>query len=49
MCIPLLNLMETNEERDGNEDDDGLLAVTNFELLTRDARLERILTIQDPS
>ena len=33
--IPLLNLMEALEEGDGNEDDNGLLAVADLELLLR--------------
>ena len=30
--VPLLNFVEALEERDGNEDDDGFLAVADFEL-----------------
>lgn len=32
--IPLLDLVESLEERDGHKDHDGLLAMTNFELST---------------
>ena len=34
MNIPLLDLVESLEERDGHKDHDGLLAMTNFELST---------------
>ena len=30
--LPLLDLVEALEERDGDEDDDGLLAVADFKL-----------------
>lgn len=30
--VPLLDFVEAGEERDGDEDDDGLLAVADFEL-----------------
>ena len=32
VILPLLDLVEALEERDGNEDDDGLLAVANLDL-----------------
>ena len=33
--LPLLNLVETLEERNGNENDNCLLAVANFELVRK--------------
>ena len=39
MKLPLLDLVETREERNGNEDDDGFLAVTDFNL--HDSRVSR--------
>lgn len=30
--VPLLDLMEAREERDGNEDDDCFFAMTDFDL-----------------
>ena len=35
MCIPLLDLVEAGEERDGDEDDDGLFAVADLELCVK--------------
>jgi len=32
VCIPLLDLVEALEERDGDEDGDGLLAVADLDL-----------------
>ena len=31
-CLPLLDLVEALEERDGDEDDNSLAAVTNLDL-----------------
>lgn len=36
LCLPLLDFVETGEERDRDEDDDSLFAVANFELLGRE-------------
>ena len=43
LYVPLLDFVKSGEERDGDEDDDGFLAMTDLELY-RKASISKLIT-----